>query len=169
MGIRDWLRRRVGEEEASDDRDEGVTRGSIIAAIFGKEGETPRAMGEFDRDSYPAELREALARREEVAAEIRDMDLITRDARIGAIPRLRELLRTYPHPLAYEALIHAYVEAERWDEARGAAFAARERRNQVARSPYSEIRCETDRMTGWTPEEIEELRRERESGTAAGG
>ena len=112
-------------------------------------------------------MRDALCRREEVAEELREMDLYTREARNAAIPRLREMLRTYPHPLVYETMIQAYVEAERWDEARGAAFAARERRSQVARSPFSEIRSETARLTGWTPEEIEELRRERESGSAA--
>lgn len=165
MGIRHWLRKRAGEQEEGEGEG-GAPRGSIFAAIFGREGETPRAMGEFDRDSYPADLREALARREDVAAEIREMDLTTRAARMEAIPRLRELLRTYPHPLAYEALIQAYVDAGRWDEARGAAFAARERRNQLARSPYPEIRSETDRLTGWTPEEIEELRREGEGGAA---
>lgn len=164
MGIRHWLRRRSGEDDGG--ADEGTPRGSIFAAIFGREGETPRAMGEFDRDSYPADLRAALGRREEVAEELREMDLTTRQARIEAIPRFRELLRVYPHPLVYESLIHAYVEAERWDEARGTAFAARERRSQVSRSPFPEIRAETDRITGWTPEEIDELRREREGGTA---
>ncbi len=164
MGIRHWLRKRKQEdEEQDDDRPPG---GSIFSAIFGREAETPRALGEFDRDSYPADLRAALCRREDVAEELREMELHTRQARIDAIPRLREMLRTYPHPLAYETLIQAYVEAERWDEARGAAFAARERRSQVAASPYSEIRSETDRLTGWTPAEIEELRREREAGAS---
>jgi hypothetical protein len=165
MGIRHWLRRRMGEEDGGD----GAPGGSIFAAIFGREGDTPRAMGEYDRDSYPADLREALARREDVAAELREMDLTTRKARIDAIPRFRELLGIYPHPLAYEALIQAYVDAERWDEARGAAFAARERRSQVSRSPFSEIRSETDRITGWTPDEIDELRREREEGATPAG
>jgi hypothetical protein len=164
MGIRHWLRKRLAEGDTGEDVPPGQ---SIFAAIFGREAETPRSLGEFDCDSYPEELRQVLCRREEVAAELREMDLTTRQARIDAIPRLREMLRTYPHPLAYETLIQAYVDAGRWDEARGAAFAARERRSQVARSPYSEIRSETDRLTGWSPEEIEELRRERE-GEAAG-
>jgi hypothetical protein len=165
MGIRHWLRKR--SEEGDETGEDHAPGGSIFSAIFGREHQTPRAMGEFDRDSYPEDLKEALCRREDVAAELREMDLLTREARIAAIPRLREMLRTYPHPLAYETLIHAYVEARRWDEARGAAFAARERRNQVARSPFSEIRCETDRLVGWTPEEIEELRRETEAAAPA--
>jgi hypothetical protein len=90
------------------------------------------------------------------------MDLTTRTSRVDAIPRLQQMLRTYPHPLAYETLIHAYVDAGRWDEARGAAFAARERRTQVSRSPYSEIRAEIDRLKEWSPEEVDLLRQERE-------
>lgn len=166
MGIRHWLRKRLQE---GDEEGDEVPGGSIFTAIFGRGGETPRALGEFDRDSYPADLREALCRREEVSEELREMELVTRQSRIDAIPRLREMLRTYPHPLAYETLIQAYVEAERWDEARGAAFAARERRKQLAGSPFSEIRSETDRLSGWTPEEIEELRREREAGPSTTG
>jgi hypothetical protein len=158
MGIRHWLRRRLhGDGGRGGDLPPGR---SLLGALFGRRAATPRALGEFDRATYPAELREALSRREEVAEELRETDLTSRAARIAAIPRLRELLRTYPHPLVYETLTQAYVEGERWDEARGAAFAARERRAQVARSPYPEIRSETDRLTGWTPDEIEEIRRE---------
>jgi hypothetical protein len=167
MGIRHWLRRRLQEEDGGGE--DVPPGGSIFTALFGRGEATPRALGEFDRNSYPADLREALCRREDVAAELREMELVTRQSRIDAIPRLREMLRTYPHPLAYETLIQAYVEAERWDEARGAAFAARERRKQIAGSPFSEIRGETDRLTGWTPEEIEELRREREGEASAKG
>jgi pentatricopeptide repeat protein len=162
MGIRNWLHRRFGGA-AGEDRPPGS---SIVAALFGRERPRGRPLGEYDRHSYPDDLREALRRREEVAAELREMDLTTREARIASVPRLREMLRVYPHPLAYATLIQAYVDEGRWDEARGAVFAARERRNHVSRSPFPEIRAEIDRLPGWTPEELEELRREREGGTA---
>jgi hypothetical protein len=164
MGIRDWLRARGHEGDDEGDQPPG---GSIFSAIFGREAETPRALGDFDSATYPEDLREALCRREEVAEELREMDLASRQARIDAIPRLRELLRTYPHPLAYEALIQGYVLAGRWDEARGAVFAARQRHDQLARSPFSELRAETDRLTGWKPEDIDELRREHEEGASS--
>ena len=165
MGIRHWIRKRLAEQ--AEDGDDGVApSGSIINSIFGREPPTLHALGEYDQRTYPGELQDLLRRREDVAEEIREMDLTTRQARVEAIPRLQSMLRTYPHPLAYETLIHAYVDAGRWDEARGAAFAARERRVQVIRSPYSEIRCEVDRLKEWSPDEIELLRQERE-GTAA--
>jgi hypothetical protein len=162
MGIRHWIRKRMAEE-AEDG--EGAPHGSIINAIFGREPPTLHALGEYDRETYPDELEELLRRRAEVAHELMEMELTSRQARVAAIPQLQALLRTYPHPLAYETLIHAYVDAGRWDEARGAAFAARERRTQVSRSPYSEIRGEIDRLNEWTPEEIDLVRAERE-GTA---
>ncbi|WP_420125328.1 hypothetical protein [Longimicrobium sp.] len=162
MGIRHWIRKRMAEE-AEDG--EGAPHGSIINAIFGREPPTLHALGEYDHKTYPGELEELLRRRAEVAHELMEMELTSRQARVAAIPQLQALLRTYPHPLAYETLIHAYVDAGRWDEARGAAFAARERRTQVSRSPYSEIRGEIDRLNEWTPEEIDLVRAERE-GTA---
>src|SRR5690606_8421434 len=109
------------------------------------------------------ELAEILRKREEVAAELLGLRLTEREARAAAIPRLHELLRRYPHPLAYEALIHAYLDAERFDEARGVAFAARERRAECERSPYPEIRMEVEGLRAWTPEEVDELREEREA------
>ena len=87
-------------------------------------------------------------------------DVADEKARIESIPRLRELLRVYPHPLVYEMLIQSYMDADRFDEAKGVAFAARERRQECARSPYPEIRAETDRLREWKQEEIEELRAE---------
>ena len=155
--------------EEAEDGDDAPPHGSIINAIFGREPPTLHALGEYDHKTYPGELEELLRRRGEVAYELMEMDLTSRQARIEAIPRLQGLLRTYPHPLAYESLIHAYVDAGRWDEARGAAFAARERRTQVSRSPYPEIRCEIDRLNEWTPEEIEVLRVEREGAAPAAG
>ena len=55
---------------------------------------------------------------------------------------------------------HAYVDAGRYDEARGVAFAARERRQECARSPYPEIRSETDSLRAWDTDDIDALRRE---------
>lgn len=165
MGIRHWLRKKRAEQ-AEDGDDDRAPSGSIISAIFGREAPTLHALGEFDQTTYPGELQDLLRRREDVAEELREMDLTTRQARVDAIPRLQQMLRTYPHPLAYEVLIHAYVDGGRWDEARGAAFAARERRTQVARSPYSEIRAEIDRLKEWTPAEVDLLRQEREGNPA---
>lgn len=166
MGIRHWIRKRSAEQ-AEDGEDDNAPRGSIINAIFGREPPTLHALGEYDAETYPGELQDLLRRREDVAEELREMDLTTRQSRMDAVPRLKEMLRTYPHPLAYETLIHAYVDAGKWDEARGAAFAARERRTQVSRSPYSEIRCEIDRLKEWTPEEVDLLRQEQEERAAA--
>ncbi|HEX6040416.1 hypothetical protein [Longimicrobium sp.] len=162
MGIRHWLRKKRAEQADDGEEEDRAPSGSIISAIFGREAPTLHALGEFDQTTYPGELQDLLRRREDVAEELREMDLTTRQARVDAIPRLQQMLRTYPHPLAYETLIHAYVDAGRWDEARGAAFAARERRTQVLRSPYSEIRAEVDRLKEWTPEEVELVRKERE-------
>jgi hypothetical protein len=164
MGIRHWLKKRRAEQDESGEPDSPPS-GSIINAIFGRDAPTLHALGEYDQRTYPGELQDLLRRREDVAEELREMDLTTRQARVEAIPDLQRMLRTYPHPLAYETLIHAYIDAGRWDEARGAAFAARERRTQVSRSPYSEIRAEIDRLNEWTPDEIDQLRQERE-GTA---
>lgn len=163
MGIRHWIRKRMAEE--AEEGDDAPPHGSIINAIFGREPPTLHALGEYDHKTYPPEMEELLRRRHEVAHALLEMDLTTRQARIEAIPRLQGLLRTYPHPIAYETLIHAYVDAGRWDEARGAAFAARERRIQVSRSPYPEIRAEIDRLSEWTPEEIDQLRQERDGGS----
>jgi pentatricopeptide repeat protein len=164
MGIRYWLKKRMSD--AVNENGDLPLHVSILHSIFGGDEPTPRALGEHDQKTYPRELQELLRRRDDVAQEVMDMDLTNRAARVAAIPRLRELLRTYPHPLLYEALINAYVDEGRWDEARGAAFAARERRVEVSRSPYSEIRGETDRLNEWTPEEVDALRQEREARAA---
>jgi hypothetical protein len=165
MGIRHWIRKRRTEE--AEEGEDSPPHGSIINAIFGREPPTLHALGEYDHKTYPAEMEELLRRRHEVAHALMEMELHSRQARIDAIPQLQALLRTYPHPIAYETLIHAYVDAGRWDEARGAAFAARERRIQVSRSPYPEIRGEIERLTEWTPEEIDLMRQERDGGAAS--
>lgn len=166
MGIRHWLKKRRAEQD-EEGGDDSPPHGSIINSIFGRDAPTLHALGEYDQRTYPGELQDLLRRREDVAEELREMDLTTRQSRIDAIPILHQMLRTYPHPLAYEMLIHAYIDSGRWDEARGAAFAARERRIQVSRSPYSEIRCEIDRLNEWAPDEIDLLRQEREGATPA--
>lgn len=137
--------------------------GALVDSLLGRDEPRTRALGEYDSSTFPAELADLLRRREEVAAQLRRLDVADRQARVAAIPRLQKLLRTYPHPLAYELLIHAYVDAGRYDEAKGVAFAARERRAECARSAYPEIRVETERLREWTAGEIDEMRDERES------
>lgn len=164
MGIRHWLRKRTAEEHEGGD---APPHTSLLHSIFGREPPEMHALGEFNRDTYPGELQDLLAKREQVAQRLLAMELHTRDARVAAIPELRTLLGTYPHPLVYETLINAYVDDARWDEARGAAFAARQRRTEVGRSPYPEIRAETDRLNEWTPEDVDALRQEHEARGAA--
>jgi tetratricopeptide (TPR) repeat protein len=136
---------------------------ALVGALIGREAPRVRALGEYDASSFPPDLADQLRRREEVAAELRRLGVADRKARVEAIPRLQKLLRVYPHPLAYELLIHAYVDAGRYDEAKGVAFAARERRAQCARSAYPEIRVETDRLREWTSADIDEMRTDHQS------
>lgn len=138
-------------------------RGSLVTTAMGREREQPRSMGEYDAQSFPTDLAEVLRRRAEVASAFMRIDVTDARARIAAIPQLKELLNRYPHPLVYETLIHAFVDAERYDEARGVAFAARERRHECARSPHPEIRAEIDRLQEWKPEDVDALREEIES------
>ena len=157
MGLRSWIRTRMADTQ--DHSDPSPVK-ALVYSIVGRDEETPHALGEYTADTYPAEVAEQLRRRGEVAAALRTMDLGSRDGRAQGVSRLKELLRVYPHPLAYEALILAYVDQCRWDEARGVAFAARERRWEVEHSPFPEIRFEVDRLKTWTPEDVEELRLE---------
>ena len=159
MSLRRWFRERMLGDEA-----EGTDvppRGSLMNSLLGKEEERRPSLGEFNAESFPSDLTELLQRRAEVMAALLKIDVADEAARIAAIPRLRELLRIYPHPLVYEMLIGAYIDADRYDEAKGIAFAARERRQECARSPYPEIRAETDRLREWTQDDVEELRTER--------
>lgn len=160
MGIRHWFRKQMLGADAEGD--DVPPHASLVNTLLGREEARVRSLGEYDRTSYPGELAEVLRRRSEVARQLLTVDVADRAARIEAIPRLRELLRAYPHPLAYEMLIQAYVDAGRFDEARGVAFAARERRAECARSPHPEIRAETERLEEWTPEEVDALREELE-------
>lgn len=160
MGLRHWLRSHLLGDDARDGTD--VPPGaSLLNTALNREPQRVHSLGEYDAASFPEELAELLRRREEVAAELLRIDVVDRQARIDAIPRLRELLRKYPHPLVYEMLIHGYLDAGRYDEAKGIAFAARERRAECMRSPHPEIRGEVGSLKEWDPEEIDELRRER--------
>lgn len=133
---------------------------AFVNSALGGEPARVRSLGEYDQNSYPEELAEFLRRRSQVASELVRIDVTDRDARIAAIPRLSRLLRTYPHPLAYELLIHAYVDAGKYDEAKGVAFAARERRLECERSPHPEIRAEIERLREWSPDEVDAMRQE---------
>jgi hypothetical protein len=159
MGFRHWLRQHLGADEAAGD-DVPPSR-SLMNTIWGRGEERLHALGEYSADTYPRDLAELLSRRQQVAEDLLEIDITDPQERVEAIPRLREMLRTYPHPLVYEALIHAYVDADRYDEARGVVFAARERRLECMRSEYPEIRSEVDRLAEWTLEEVEELRQRR--------
>jgi pentatricopeptide repeat protein len=164
MSIRDWLAQRIL------DNSEGNAKGSdsfLARIVFGKEEPRQRALGEFDAKSYPPELVEQLRRRAEVTDAVLAMDFTTARARQDAILPLQQLLLRYPHPVVYEALIHAYVDSGRWDEARGIAFAARERRLEVERSTFPEIRSEIDRLKAWTPADVDAIRAERTAAVPA--
>jgi hypothetical protein len=158
MGLREFIRKRMAEK--IDVAGDAPPVAALVYSVVGTDEETPHALGEYTSATYPADLAEALRRRERVAAELRSMDLATADGRLRGLERIRELLRTYPHPLAYEALILAYVDQGRWDEARGVAFAARERRWEVEHSPHPEVRAEIARLNAWSVEDVETLRRE---------
>jgi hypothetical protein len=158
MSLRRWVREQMlGSEPEGND---SPPRGSLGNNASGREREQPRSLGEYDALTYPVELAEVLRRRAEVARDFMRLDVTDPAGRMAAIPRLKELLGRYPHPLVYESLIHAFVDAERYDEARGVAFAARERRHECARSPHPEIRSETDGLREWKPEDVDALREE---------
>jgi hypothetical protein len=161
MAIRQWLKRQIGAEDAGTDAPPG---GSLVDTLLGRETAPVHALGEYTADTYPSDVTELLRRRQEVADELLRMNLTDRQTRIEAIPRLKELLRVYPHALAYEALILAYLDGRRWEEAKGVAFAAHERRAECERSNLPELRAEIDFLHEWTPEEIDRLREEREGG-----
>lgn len=158
MGLRHWLRQQMAGDLEGEDVPPGT---SLLNTLWGREEQRLHALGEYDATTYPRDLSELLARREEVTSELLGIDIADPEARVEAIPRLREMLRTYPHPLVYETLIHAYVDAGRYDEAKGVAFAARERRIECSRSEYPEIRSEIEHLSEWGPDDIEDLRSRR--------
>ena len=160
MGIRHWFRDRLLDGDTpGDDVPPG---GALVNTAFGRGGEPIHALGEYVEETYPEDLAELLRRRTNVTSEVIRMDITDRDARMAAVPRLTQLLRVYPHPLVYELLINAFLDAGKFDEAKGVAFAARARREECERSPFPEIRSEVDRLREWSPEDVEEVRRERE-------
>jgi hypothetical protein len=159
MGLREWVQRRMARYDGGAEIP-SVT--SMAHALLNTEAPHAHALGEYDASSYPAELAELLRRRAEVSEGLLRTDLTTAAGRMSAIPQLQSLLRVYPHPLVYEALILGYADAGRWDEARGVAFAARDRRRECEKSPFPELQMETDRLRIWTSEDIDELRKERE-------
>jgi hypothetical protein len=158
MALRQWIRKRMADHTTPSGDTPPVA--ALVYSIVGRDEEMQHALGEFTADTFPAALAEQLRRRNRVAAALRGMSLGTAADRQANIPRLIELLRDYPHPMAYEALVLAYVDQRRWDDARGVAFAARERRWEVEHSPHPEIRSEVDRLKAWEPEDVEDLRRE---------
>lgn len=156
MSLRRWVREQMlGDNPAGDDR---PPRGALVSSAFKREEERVSALGEYDSASYPTDLADLLRRREAVMQEFMRLDVTHAEGRVAAIDRLKELLREYPHPLIYETLIHAYAEAGRYDEARGVAFAASERRRECARSPFPEVQAEIDLLREWKPQDVDALR-----------
>lgn len=163
MGLRHWLRDHLlKDENKGGDAPPTV---SVMHTLLGSEPERMRSLGEYDSATYPEEIAELVRKREEVAAQLLRIDITDRETRIASIPKFQELLRKYPHPLVYETLIHAYIDSGRYDEAKGVAFAARERRAECARSQYSEIRNETEKLREWSTDDIDELMKDRQSKT----
>jgi hypothetical protein len=161
MSLRSWFREKMlGDEPHGDD----VPPNSVLmSALLGRETERGRSLGEYDASNYPPELREQLERREEVMQELLRLEITSAKGRIAAIPKLKELLRKYPHPLAYETLINAYIDSGRFDEAKGIAFAAKQRRAECAISQYPEIRSETDSLREWSSADIDDYAQDKAS------
>lgn len=162
MGVREWFRGRLlgGDAEGDD----VPPSGALIHTLLGRDEERPRALGEYSGGNLPSELGELLRRRAEVSEQLLRIDVADRAARIAAIPDLQQMLRRYPHPLVYDMLINAYVDTGRYDEAKGLAFAARDRRAECGRSEFAEIRAEVDQLHDWSPADIDEMRSEKEAG-----
>lgn len=161
MGVRQWMKQRFAADaaDAGGDVPPGM---SLLNALRGKDASSVHSLGEYTAETYPRELTELIRRRQQVADELLAMDITRPEARTAAIPRLQELLQIYPHPLVYETLVHAYADAGRYDEAKGVAFAARERRFECSRSPHPEIRSEVDFLHEWDPADVDQLREQRE-------
>lgn len=156
MSLRRWFKERMlGDDAGGDDVPPGS---SLMNTLLGREEDRIRSLGEYNAESYPTDLRSQLTRREQVTSELLTMNITEKQGRIDSIPRLRELLVTYPHLLVYETLINAYLDAGRYDEAKGLAFAARQRRQECLRSDHPEIRGEVEGIHEWTADEIDEYR-----------
>lgn len=157
MSLRRWMR----EQLTGDSQGDVPPGGSLLESFLGREEDRTHSLGEYTSATFPDELKELLQRRQRVSDELIEIDVASPRARVDAIERLRELLRVYPHPLVYEILIHAYVDAGRADEAKGVAFAARERRTECSRSPYPEVRAETEHLREWSSDDVDDLRASR--------
>ena len=156
MSIRQWFRSQLlGPDQET--QDSGPPVRAFVESLFSRGPERVHAMGEYTSETYPGEIRELVARRQDVTDELLSIDIGDKQARIEAIPKLQQLLRKYPHPLVYETLIHAYVDAGRVEEAKGVAFAARDRRREVEKSAHPEIRAEIESLREWTARDVEEL------------
>ena len=155
MGVRQWFREKMLGDDASGDL---PPNSALLNTLLGREEERIHSLGDYRSDNYPSDLKELLGRRSEVAQELLALEITDPAKRVESIPRLRELLRTYPHPLVYDSLILAYVDSGRYDEAKGVAFAASQRRAECARSEHPEMRAEIDHLREWTSEDIDDLR-----------
>ena len=98
MGLREWIRKRMAD--TVDDEGDSPPVASLVYSVLGNDEEAHHAL-----ETYPGQLANVLRRRQDVAAELMRMGIGSPAVRREAIPRLRDLLRKYPHPLAYEALI----------------------------------------------------------------
>jgi|DewCreStandDraft_2_1066082.scaffolds.fasta_scaffold00287_42 hypothetical protein len=126
-----------------------------------RSGRPMSPLGEWSPATVPEELRQQLRVREEVTRALLALDVATPARRVAAIPRLIELLQRYPHPLVYELLVQAYIDAGRCEDAKGVAFAAQQRRLAARHSPYPEIRAEATQLREWPLDEVERLCAER--------
>lgn len=156
MALRHWLQDVLLRDGSSGN--DLPPPSALVNTLLGRTEDRIRALGEYDSASYPAELRELVETREAVARDLLSLPIAAPEERIESIPRLRELLRRYPHPLVYETLINACLDAGRYDEAKGVAFAARQRRAECLASEYPEIRAEVNWVREWQPAEIDGLR-----------
>ncbi|MDR0787204.1 MAG: hypothetical protein LBG44_05005 [Gemmatimonadota bacterium] len=153
MSLRRWFRDLLLMDDDSGGAD--VPPGSaLMEALFGDDRPPPHHLGEYNSRDYPSDLRELLARRDEVASELLSLRAFDPESRIAAVPALHALLLRYPHPLVYETLINASLDAGRLDEARGLAFAARQRHLECSQSDHPEIRAEVDWMREWDAEDF---------------
>src|ERR1041384_8339371 len=89
MALRDWIRKRMAEA-AEEGGSSPVS--SLVYSALGKDEEAVHALGEYTSATYPSALADAVRRRNEVAAELRGMDIGTESGRRESAPRIVELL-----------------------------------------------------------------------------
>ena len=163
MVLRRWFREQMLGDDAEGD--DVPPRRALVGTVLGRQGDRLPTLGEYDSSTFPAELREQLERREEVARALHRIDATDPTSRVAAIPQLQRMLRRYPHPLVYETLIHAYLDAGRYEEAKGVAFATKQRRAECAESPHPEVQAEISTLRAWDPEDIDALEAESSAGS----